>query len=308
MFNDHSAPAHNILLLWWWMLGAASIVLGGTLLFLALGYVRRRTKGLPFIGEREGVAQGMVVVFGVAIPMVTLVALFGFSDVYLVQQTGPPPVRSTKLTIDVIGHQWWWEVRYPGTTAVTANQIHIPARTRVNIVATTADVIHGFWVPALNRKIDMVPGYRNRVLLYANQPGVYEGQCTDYCGLEHADMRMEVVAQTPAAYRAWLANMGSHAPTPTTAAARTGMHDFMSDQCASCHRIAGTSAQADIGPDLSHLATRTKLAAGTIPNTPSWLARWILNPQAIKPGDRMPDLGLSKPTVAAIVDYLETLK
>ena len=159
------------MLLWWWMLGAAVIVFTGAVVMLVIAYVRRGTAGLPIVGEREGVAEGMVLVFGLAIPVVVLVALFGVANVYLIRQTSPPAPSSTAMTIDVIGHQWWWEVRYPGTGAVTANEIHIPVDTRVNVVATTADVIHSFWVPALNRKIDMIPGRRNRILLYASTPG-----------------------------------------------------------------------------------------------------------------------------------------
>lgn len=307
ILNTHSPQAHNIMLLWWWMLAAAGVVFFGALGMLIVAWFRRGARGLPIIGERESVAESMVLVFGIAVPVVVLVVLFGFSDVYLIRQTSPPNPRSTAMTIDVIGHQWWWEVRYPGTTARTANEIHIPARTRVNVVATTADVIHSFWVPALNRKIDMVPGRRNRILLYASRPGVYRGQCSQFCGFEHADMALYVVAQTPSAYRSWLADMGAPARPAATATARAGEQVFMASQCASCHRIAGTTAQGDIGPDLSHVATRSTLAAGTIRNTPKELAAWISNPQAIKPGTRMPDLGLPRREVNAIVAYLDSL-
>lgn len=250
----------------------------------------------------------MVLLFGVGIPVVALVALFAVSNVYLIRQTSPPAPAITAMTIDVIGHQWWWEVRYPGTAAVTANEIHIPVRTRVNLVATSADVIHSFWVPALNRKMDMIPGRRNRILLYASSPGIFRGQCSQFCGLQHAHMAMYVSAQKPAAYRAWLSNMAAPAVRASTPAAQAGERLFMNDQCASCHRIAGTPAQADVGPDLSHLVTRTTLAALTIPNTALELTAWIRNPQAIKPGDRMPDLGLSRPQIGSLVAYLETLR
>ncbi len=305
--NTHSPQAHNIGLLWWWMLAAAAIVFFGSVALLAIAWFRRSTPGLPFFGERENMAEGMVLVFGIGIPIVALVVLFGVSNVYLLGQTSPPAPASTAMTIDVIGHQWWWEVRYPGSAAVTANEIHIPARTRVNVVATTADVIHSFWVPALNRKVDMIPGRQNRILLYASSPGEYRGQCSQFCGFQHANMAMEVFAQPPAAYRAWLANMAAPAPAPAAATAQAGKQQFLDDQCASCHRIAGTPAQADVGPDLSHLATRTTLAALTIPNNPQRLAAWIHNPQAIKPGDRMPDLGLSNAQVSELVTYLDSL-
>jgi cytochrome c oxidase subunit 2 len=305
--SARSTQTHDIRILWWWMLGAAAVVFLGAVVLLGLSWLRRGTPGLPFFGEREPVAQMMVVLFGIAIPFVVLIGLFGGADVYLVGQTAPPAPRTTAMTIDVIGHQWWWEVRYPTANAVTANEIHIPVDTRVNVVATTDDVIHSFWVPELARKIDMVPGRDNRVLLDASRVGVYRGQCAEFCGLQHADMALEVVAQPADAFRAWLRNMASPARQPTGGPALAGQQMFMADQCASCHRISGTSAQGTVGPDLSHLATRTTLAAVTIPNLPSDLERWILNPQAIKPGNRMPDLGLSHGQAHDIVAYLESL-
>jgi len=308
ILSTHSPQAHNIMLLWWWMLAAAVIVFVGALVMLVLSWLHRGSPGLPWFGEREEISERMVLVFGIAVPIVALVALFAVSDVYLVGQTSPPNPRTTAMTIDVIGHQWWWEVRYPGTAAVTANEIHIPVDTRVNVVATTADVIHSFWVPALNRKIDMIPGLRNRILLYATKTGQYRGQCSQFCGFQHAHMSMWVFVQTPAAYRAWLANMAAPARPPATALARTGEQLFMSSGCSSCHQLRGTSATGTVGPDLTHVATRTSLAALTIPNDPAELAAWIRNPQAIKPGVRMPDLGLSPQKVNALVAYLDELK
>ena len=168
---------------------AAAIVFFGAVAMLVHRMVCAAIRrGCRVFGEREGIAQGMVLVFGIAVPAVVLVALFGVSDVYLVGQTSPPARGHDAMTIDVIGHQWWWEVRYPGARAVTANEIHIPVDTRVNVVATTADVIHSFWVPALNRKIDLIPGQRNRILLDATEPGDYRGQCSEFCGVQHAHM------------------------------------------------------------------------------------------------------------------------
>ena len=290
------------------MLGVAGVVFLGALGMLVLGWIRRSKPGLPYFGTREVVPQTLVLIFGIAIPAVVLVALFGVSDVYLVKQTAPPDPKSTALTVDVIGHQWWWEVRYPGTDAVTANEIHIPVDTRVNLVATTADVIHSFWVPQLARKVDEVPGRRNRVLLYADRPGSFRGQCAEFCGLQHANMALLVIAQPMPAFRAWLANMDAPAPKPAGPAA-AGERLFMADQCASCHTLRGTAASyGTVGPDLTHLATRSTLAALTIPNAPAQLEQWIVNPQSIKPGDRMPDLGLSRADARQIVAYLDSLK
>jgi cytochrome c oxidase subunit II len=308
ILSTHSPQAHNIMLLWWWMLAAGAVVFAGAVAMLTVAWFRRGKPGLPWLGERENVSEAMVLLFGIGIPAATLVVLFAVSDVYLVGQTSPPNPKTTTMTIDVIGHQWWWEVRYPSSGAVTANEIHIPIATRVNVVATTADVIHSFWVPALNRKIDMVPGRRNRVLLYATRAGEYRGQCSQFCGLQHANMAMKVFVQSRSAFRSWLTGMSAPARSPTVAQAQAGQRLFMSSQCESCHTIAGTSAQGTVGPNLSHVASRSTLAANTIPNTPSELAAWIANPQAIKPGDRMPDLGLSRGEVNQLVAYLETLK
>ena len=307
ILSPRSPQAHDIRTLWWWMLAVATVVFLGALGMLGLAWFRRGTPGLPFFGEREHVSQALVLIFGIGIPLVVLVTLFGASDVYLVGQTSPPPARDTAMTIDVIGHQWWWEVRYPGTDAVTANEIHIPVDTRVNVVATTADVIHSFWVPQLARKIDEIPGRHNRVLLFASTAGRYRGQCSQFCGFQHANMALYVIAQPRAAFNAWLANMASPAVSPTTPTARAGEQIFMANQCASCHQIRGTSAQGLVGPDLTHVASRRTLAGAEIRNTPAELRRWIADPQAIKPGARMPDLGLSATDYDDIAAYLEGL-
>jgi cytochrome c oxidase subunit 2 len=178
----------------------------------------------------------------------------------------------------------------------------------VNLVAKTADVIHSFWVPELNRKIDMIPGQANNIVLYAERPGVYRGQCAEFCGLQHAHMAMRVYAEPMPSFKAWLANMAKPAIQPTTAAASEGMKQFMNDGCASCHMIRGTEAEGRIGPDLTHLASRATLASDTIPNTRENLFRWIKNPQAIKPGTKMPGLDLSEAQFHSIVDYLTGLR
>jgi cytochrome c oxidase subunit 2 len=291
------------------MLAVATIVFGGAVVMLLIGWFRRQTPGLPFLRkwDREPVAQGLVVLFGIGIPVAVLVALFGVANVYVLGKTSAPDPRSTAMTVQVIGHQWWWEVRYPGSTAVTANEIHIPTGTRVNVVATTADVIHSFWVPQLNRKIDEVPGKQNRILLYTTRPGTYRGQCAEFCGLQHANMSLYVIAQPPATFRAWLANMAAPA-RPVEAGSAAGRRLFFADQCASCHQIRGTSASGTVGPDLTHLATRSTLAALALPNQPAALRSWIENPQRAKPGDRMPDLGLPRSDVEQIAAYLESLR
>jgi cytochrome c oxidase subunit 2 len=303
-----SHPARDIASLWWWMLAGSAIVFAGAVAFLFLAYIRRRRTGLPLFGEREGLATVLVVVFGIAIPVVTLAGLFTASNVYVIQRTDAPSPSSTQMTIEVVGHQWWWEFRYPGTDAVTANELHIPTGTRINLVGTTADVIHSFWAPRLNRKIDLIPGQENRILLYADHPGRYRGQCAEFCGLQHAHMAMWVFAEPPDQFRAWLANEAAPAPAPQTAEERKGQDVFLSNACADCHTIRGTEAGGKIGPDLTHVAERTTLAAATIPNRTGYLAGWILDPQHVKPGNKMPGLNLSGPDFQALLQYVDSLR
>jgi cytochrome c oxidase subunit II len=303
-----SGPAHDISTLWWWMLGIASVVFGGAVLLIVIAAIRRAREGLPLLGVNEGATGRLVVLFGMVIPIVVLVALFIVANLIVVPRTDSPKAGSTQMTIEVIGHQWWWEVRYPGTTAVTANEIHIPARTRVNVVAKTADVIHSFWVPQLNRKVDMLPGYDNRVLLYASKPGTYRGQCAEFCGVQHAHMSLQVFADRPDQYRAWIANMARPAVAPSTPAQQAGQKAFLSNACASCHTLRGTPARGVLGPDLTHMATRATLAAVTIPNKTRDLSQWIADPQHVKPGNRMPGLNLSGTDYANLLAYLQGLR
>jgi cytochrome c oxidase subunit 2 len=282
----------------------ACVVFAGAVGLLGIAWLRRRRTGLPVVEEeRPRLNLGLVIVFGIGIPIVVNVALFIVANFVVIKDTEAPAAASTPMTIDVTGRQWFWEVRYPGTDVVTANEIHIPARTRVNVVATTGDVIHSFWVPQLNRKIDMIPGRRNRVLLYADRPGRYRGQCAEFCGLQHARMAMYVYAQEPADFQRWLREQAAPArPQPE------GEQTFRADGCADCHTIRGTGADGTVGPDLTHIGSRTTLAALTLPNDAAALASWLRDPQHVKPGNRMPDLELPERDVRALVAYLEGLK
>jgi cytochrome c oxidase subunit 2 len=306
--NPQSPQAQAITTLWWGMLIVASIVFLGAVALLVLSYVVKDRKGVPVFGLREGFNLGMVVLFGIGIPFVVLVSLFVVANFVVLPKTDAPATASTQMTVQVVGKQWFWLVRYPSNGAVTANEIHIPVRTRVNVVATTADVIHSFWVPELNRKIDMIPGRDNRVLLYANRPGRYRGQCAEYCGTQHARMSFYVFADPPARFRAWLAAQARPRRAPATPLQRRGEHVFMTNQCESCHTIRGTPARGTVGPDLTHVGARTTLASLTIPNTPRELTAWLTNPQRVKPGNRMPTLPLTPADRQALVAYLESLR
>jgi cytochrome c oxidase subunit II len=291
-------PERSISNLFWVMFGVAIVGFGLIVFLLFLGWVRRAQPNLPG-GRGEAAATRIVLGFGVALPIVLLSALFIWSDFFVMRSTAAPARGSTPLTIHVIGHQWWWEVRYDNSTAVTANEIHIPVGTRVGVVLTTADVIHSFWVPELNRKVDMIPGTENRLLLIADHPGVYRGQCAEFCGLQHANMAVEVVAQPKAQFDAWLA----HNEQPAAHGSQ-----LFAQNCSGCHAIRGTSSRATVGPDLTHFASRRTIAAATFANTPQNLREWLRDPQHVKPGNRMPNLRLSEADWAALQRYVDSLR
>jgi len=295
-----SPQEHSITNLFWVMLGGSAVGFALVVVLLWLGYARRAQPGLPRdVGERG--ATRLVVGLGIALPVALLVALFVWSDVFFLRTRPPPRRSSTSVAVNVIGHDWWWEIRYPGTRAVTANEIHIPIRTRVYISASTADVIHSFWIPELNRKIDLIPGQTGHIVLDADRAGVFRGQCSEFCGLQHAHMAISVVAESPRSFRRWLAANAAPAK-PGNASA------FLAAGCGDCHQIRGTAAHGDVGPDLTHLEQRSTLAALTLANTPANLGRWIRHPQSVKPGSRMPDVRLSDAQWAAIGTYLRGLR
>jgi cytochrome c oxidase subunit II len=292
-----SHPERSITHLFWVMLGVSCVGFGVIVTLLFLGWIRRERPSLPG-GGGERAATGVVIGLGVALPIVLLVSLFIWSDLFVLSSVAAPTGR-TPMTVRVIGHQWWWEVRYPGSRTVTANEIHIPVRTKVTALVTTADVIHSFWVPELNRKADMIPGTTSRLLLVADKPGVYRGQCAEFCGLQHAHMSVEVVAEPKARFDAWLARNAKPAARTNTLFTRN---------CSGCHQIRGTAARADVGPDLTHFASRRSIAALTLANTPSNLREWLRDPQHVKPGNRMPNLPLKNAQLIALQRYLESLR
>lgn len=216
----------------------------------------------------------------------------------------------TDGTVDVVvsGHQWWWEVRYVGTDIVSANEVHIPTGKKLRVELRSDDVIHCFWVPQLTRKMDCIPGHPNFVWLQANKPGVYLGRCAEYCGTQHAWMNFQVIAHDPDDYEKWKAEESKVPPAPEAGLAVAGKELFMEKTCSRCHAISGTGADKNFAPDLTHLANRSELAAGVITNSPENLRKWLKDPQAIKPGCKMPNFKLSSDQLDKLVAYLETLK
>jgi cytochrome c oxidase subunit 2 len=297
VLHPHSPSEHQITVLWWVMFGVACVGLTLVAVLLLLGWIRRNSASLPFGGgERAGTI--LVISLGIALPLVLLTALFVWSDVFVIRSVAAPAQSSTAFTVRVVGHQFWWELDY-GRSSVTANELHIPVRTRVRVAGTSADVIHSFWVPELNRKIDLIPGYTDRTLLYADRAGTYLGQCAEFCGMQHARMQLAVVAQPRAEFEQWLRTQAQPAPTSQL---------FLSSGCANCHQIRGTPARGHVGPDLTHVGSRMTLAAGTIPNDREHLREWLRDPQAVKRGSKMPQQPLSRADIDALVDYLESLK
>jgi cytochrome c oxidase subunit 2 len=210
--------------------------------------------------------------------------------------------------VQVSASQWWWALRYdteqPARTFTSANEIHIPVGQPVRFELSSTDVIHSFWVPKLGGKIDVIPGQTNVTWLQADRPGISRGQCAVFCGTEHARMALRVIVQQPEDFRAWQQAQLADAPKPVTARQQQGQRVFQS-HCAACHTIRGTDAGGLVGPDLSHLMSRHTLAAGVLPDTPGNLAGWIVHPQSIKPGSRMPDQSLSGPQLAGLLAYLQ---
>jgi len=211
------------------------------------------------------------------------------------------------LKIEVIAHQWWWEYRYPNGV-VTANEMHIPVGRDISLDLKSVDVIHSFWVPKLAGKQDVVPGRINNLRLLAETPGEYQGQCAEYCGLSHAHMRLKVFAEPEADFNQWLKEQSAEARPPAEALSAQGKDLFVNGQCAGCHVIKGTPAEGLIGPNLTHLASRTTFAGSMFDLNDRNLAAWLRNPPGRKPGARMPNLHLSQEDIDALVAYLLTLK
>ena len=303
--DAQSKASSTISTLWWVMLVGAAVIFSIVVALLLFGVLRRRGMA-PEDRPRRSPGTMFVVIAGVVVPAVVLVALFVLT-VDALPKTSPSRGR-TRLEIAVVARQWFWDVTYPGTAARTANEIHIPVGVPVDVRVRSADVIHSLWVPELNRKIDVIPGQVNDVVFDARHAGVYRGQCAEFCGVQHANMALYVVAEPRSQFKRWLAEEAAPAPPPATAALERGQQVLLGSDCEYCHRIAGTNATGKVGPDLTHIASRLSLAAATIPNSRGYLAGWILDPQHIKPGNKMPATNLTGPELQSLLDYLESLR
>ena len=311
LFDAHGPAARTLAHLGWWLVLVSVLVVLVVSVLVLVACVRRRdhrespTLVGPHRGELRWIYAG-----GLVVPAVILVLTLAFT-LGALRAVGAPP-RRPALTVQVIGHQWWWELRYvtgePSRTVVTANELHVPVGEPVRLELTSADVIHSYWVPALNGKMDLNPGTRNVTWIEADTAGVYRGQCTEYCGTQHTNMATIVVADPPARFAEWLAAQAAPAAAPATDEARAGLAVVEGGPCAACHTVRGTGALGRMGPDLTHLASRATIAAGTLPNGPGYLAGWVANAQALKPGALMPTMTLSPRDLRAVLAYLQTLR
>jgi cytochrome c oxidase subunit 2 len=305
-FGPAGDPANRL----GWGLGIVSIAVTLVIAVLLLAAVLRRRARLTdpqalAVNREEGGMRWLYIGVGVSTTVLLGCAVWTLLTVAAVAM----PARSD-LTVQVTAAQWWWSARYlssePDRIFTTANEIHIPVGRVVRIELTSHDVIHSFWIPQLAGKMDVIPGQTNVMWLQADQPGIYRGQCGEYCGAQHAHMAMYVIAESAHDYLEWTRNQLKEATPATSAALQQGEHAFLA-HCAACHAVRGTAAGGILGPDLTHLMSRHTIAAGLLPNTTGNLASWIADSQALKPGSRMPALAISGPDLSTVVAYLETL-
>jgi cytochrome c oxidase subunit 2 len=294
--------------LWWVELGTCLFVLAAVLAVLAIGMRRARSANAPVpVPERK---LSAAVGAAVGVTVIILFALLGASIA-----TGRATQnldRRDALAITIVGYQWWWSVEYALPQASDrvrlANDLHLPKGRTAVITLLSNDVIHSFWVPNLHGKIDLIPGRLTEIVLRGDRIGQYRGQCAEYCGTQHAHMALTVTVEDAGAFDTWLNAQRQPSAEPATETQQRGRTIVETSSCVLCHTIRGTSAGARAGPDLTHLASRPTLAAGMLPNTAHSLDRWLSDPQAVKPGSKMPNPGLSPDERAALVAYLGSLR
>ncbi|HET6805118.1 MAG TPA: c-type cytochrome [Frateuria sp.] len=304
--------ARRLAELGWTALIAFSAVTVIVWILLVVVIARRRgsfSEHAPIDTAPQGI--GWILVGGLIVPVAVLGAMFVFTLHTLGQF--PMGSHSSAADIRVEGRQWWFDAVYtdqgPAGQFHVPSELHIPVGKPVTIELVTRDVIHSFWVPKLHGKVDLVPGLDNHIRLQADRPGVYEGECAEFCGAQHAHMRLRVFADTPADYARWRAAQMAGAAPPRTPAARRGYAVFMAAPCAACHTIRGTPAQGQVGPDLTHVGSRTRIAGGSLVNDTANLEAWIVHAQSLKPGARMPDIDkLTGAQLRDLTTYLQSLK
>ena len=304
-----SQPAHTLAVLGWWllMISLAVILIIGVLEVIPVLRHRGGTVVDTPVSDAPGNTRWIII--GVVLTAIVMIGVFAYT-VAVLAATSRPHERAA-VNIEIVGHRWWWEARYPGSDSTpvvsTANELHIPVGVPVRLQVTSADVIHSFWVPQLQGKIDVIPGRQNVFWIRADSAGRYRGQCAEYCGLQHANMAVYVTAESAGDFKAWREAQSQPAAPPRNREAAQGQRVFM-QACALCHTVRGTEAGGATGPDLTHVASRQTLAAGALTNSRGNLAGWIVNAPSLKPGADMPRIDLEPAALHSIVTYLETLR
>ncbi|HKG98703.1 MAG TPA: cytochrome c oxidase subunit II [Pyrinomonadaceae bacterium] len=315
--NPAGPQAENLSRLWWLMFIVCTIVFVLVMIALLLALRKRNPEPLaeatpvlepPQDQERR---KRNVVLSAV---MITVIILWVFliASYSAGRSMTAELANKNGLSIEVTGHQWWWEVRYQDVDAsnifTTANEIHIPVGVPVTFSLRATDVIHSFWVPNLSGKKDLIPGKINTIWLQADKPGVYRGQCAEYCGLQHAKMALWIVAEPQEQFNAWRQNETQTSVPPASDSQKRGQQVFLSATCVMCHTINGTTAGSNIGPNLTHIASRNMIAAATMTNTREHLEQWIKDSQQVKPGNKMPQHNFAEQDLQSLLDYLQNLK
>ena len=314
MLRPAGPMAARIENLWWFIFVIALVVFVIVFSFFTGAIATRRIRAQvpPDIHPNPVAEQRHIRIVIAATVLTTLILFAVLGHSVITSKYMNSLVSKNPVSIQVIGHQWWWEVRYPNPQAdllvTTANEIHVPIGLPVVLQTSSADVIHSFWAPNLQGKRDLIPGYANAIWFQADKEGVYRGQCAEFCGHEHALMAFYVVAESQDKFNAWLEQQRKPAPDPANDVLKHGRDVFTKSTCVMCHTVRGTEAGSHVGPDLTHLASRISIGAGTLPNNPGSLGGWISDPQAIKPGVRMPPNPLPGEDLQALVQWLETLK
>jgi cytochrome c oxidase subunit II len=293
--------------LWWVLLWGTALPAALTLGIIIAAVLRGRRANKQVEPPSRGEEAFILGVGGVLTGLILLGLLLAS---FRAGNAAVRPPSEPAVTVHVTGHQFWWEVSYPEHGVVDANELYLPAGQPVRVVLSSGDVIHSFWVPQLHGKLDMLPGRTHRYWLQADRPGVYRGQCAEFCGIQHALMAFFVEAEPPEAFAARMARMREAARARASGGGTPGEAVFVQAGCGLCHAVGGRKGEGATGapgPDLTHVASRRTLAAGTLPNTRDTLREWILRPQALKPGNRMPPTPLAPEQLEALLDYLETL-
>ena len=281
---------------------AIFIVVEGLLVYFVIRYQRRAGDRLPEqIHGNTPVEIAWTLAPALVLAVVFVLTVRTMSSVDITAQP------AGTVNVRVIGHQWWWEYQYPDLNIITANDLHVPVGEVVQLTLESDNVIHSFWVPQLTGKTDVVPGHQNHTWLRAETAGEYHGQCAEFCGAQHAHMLFQVIAQPRAEFDAWVQQQQTP-PVALGADAARGADVFAKGACIGCHTIQGTKGQGKVGPNLTHFGSRLTVGAGVLSNTPENLALWLKNPQAVKPENDMPNLGLSDADIRSLVAYLESLK